>query len=98
MPDIEIDNLVINNKISIRSSNICKGIGLNMLSEIILYFQQKNNFYKIQNCGVKSNEELVRLCEYHIEAGTIELELQNAPFNLDGLIAESYSLKFDKLS
>ena len=98
MPDIEIDNLVINNKISIRSSNICKGIGLNMLSEIILYFQQKNNFHKIQNCGVKSNEELVRLCEYHIEAGTIELQLQNAQFNLDGLIAESYSLKFDQLS
>ncbi len=98
MPDIEIDKLVLNKKISIRSSNACKGIGLNMLSEVISYFQEHKHFYKIQNCGAKSNDELVRLCEYHIEEGTLELPIQNIPIDLEEIIAESNATKFEELS
>lgn len=98
MPDIEIDDLIINKKISIRSSNLCKAIWLNKLSDIIGFYLENGNFHKIKNCGIKSNDELVRLCKYHIELGTFDLPVQNRPVDLVDINNESGPLKYNLLS
>ena len=98
MPDIEIDQLVINKKISIRSSNICKKIGLTNLSNIISYFLENKNFFKIQNCGVKSNDELVRLCENYIKQDNLLIPLNSITLTNVETNVITNTIKFDELS
>ena len=57
-----IDEIFISNKISVRTRNICKNNGLNDLQSIINFYNDKNSFLNLRNCGRKSNEELISLC------------------------------------
>lgn len=60
-----VDNL------SVRSFNICKYNNLNSLSDILIYYNKNKSFINLRNCGRRSNEELIGLCEKH-ESITIE--------------------------
>lgn len=57
-----IDEIFISNKISVRTRNICKNNGLYDLQSIINFYNDKNSFLNLRNCGRKSNEELISLC------------------------------------
>jgi hypothetical protein len=62
-----IDEIFLCKKISIRTRNICKYNGLNDLQSIINYYRNKSTFLNLRNCGRKSNEELILLCEDSIK-------------------------------
>lgn len=56
-----IDEIYKNEKISVRSYNVCKYNGLKTLKEIIKFYIENRSFYKLRNCGKRSNEELIEL-------------------------------------
>ncbi len=49
--------------LSVRSKNILQKVRINSKQNLIDYFLEHNHFFKIQNCGKKSNDELVSLCQ-----------------------------------
>lgn len=49
-------------KISVRTYNICKSNDLNTISEIKDFYLKNKSFEKLQNCGRKSNMELIGIC------------------------------------
>lgn len=57
-----IDEIYNNKKISVRTYNICKSNDLNTISEIKDYYFKNRSFEKLQNCGRKSNMELIGIC------------------------------------
>ncbi|EAQ48534.1 hypothetical protein [Leeuwenhoekiella blandensis] len=57
-----IDEIHNNKKISVRTYNVCKSNDLNTISEIKDYYLKNRSFEKLQNCGRKSNMELIGIC------------------------------------
>lgn len=51
---------------SVRSSNICLRYRLNNLGELCDFYRKHKDFSRFKNLGVKSNNELINLCEAHI--------------------------------
>ncbi|CEN35303.1 helicase associated domain-containing protein [Capnocytophaga cynodegmi] len=75
-----IDEIYNNQEISVRSYNVCMYSGLNTVTELIEYYLRYNNFCKLRNCGQKSNEELVSICNKYqafIEKGEIIRNIKN---------------------
>lgn len=57
-----IDEIYKNEEISVRSYHICKYNELNSISDLKKYYYKNKSFEKLRNCGRKSNEELIELC------------------------------------
>ena len=49
--------------LSVRSQNICEWNNLEDLVSILHYYWENNDFFKLRNCGQKSNTELISLCK-----------------------------------
>jgi predicted oxidoreductase len=69
--------------ISTRSINVCISEGLKTIGELLKFYSEKRKkFSLIRNCGVKSEEELERICEkykkydFSIVKGRPEREIQ----------------------
>lgn len=58
----DIENL------SVRTCNICKYNGLLDLKKILQYFWENGDFKKLRNCGSKSNQELINICNKYKNA------------------------------
>jgi mannose-6-phosphate isomerase-like protein (cupin superfamily) len=59
-----IEDLKFLEGLSTRSVNVCLSIGLKSLGELLrFYCEKRKKFSLIGNCGVKSEEELINLCE-----------------------------------
>ncbi|GFD75174.1 hypothetical protein KUL113_45940 [Tenacibaculum sp. KUL113] len=63
-----IDEIYKKNKISIRTYHVCKYNNFNSIKDLKEYYFEHKSFDKLQNCGRKSNEELIEICnKYQVE-------------------------------
>jgi hypothetical protein len=63
MNDMQLEELIEKEELSIRSKNACIKANLHSLQSIMNYYLQHGTFTAIKNCGGLSNFELIRLCE-----------------------------------
>ena len=80
-------------QMSVRSYNVCKKYCLNTIESLVRYYQANETFKDLDNCGEKSNKELIRICEGYSDSpikdnpeNTFEEEkarIQNAVSNLN---------------
>lgn len=57
-----IDEIYKKEEISVRSYHVCKHNELNSISDLKKYYYKNRSFEKLRNCGRKSNEELIEIC------------------------------------
>lgn len=57
-----IDEIYKKKEISVRSYNVCKYNELHSVSDLKKYYYKNKSFEKLRNCGRKSNEELIEIC------------------------------------
>ncbi|EDM45727.1 hypothetical protein SCB49_07957 [unidentified eubacterium SCB49] len=73
-----IDDIYRKEEISVRSYRVCKNNKLNSINDLKEYYFKHKSFDKLRNCGRKSNEELIEICNryqgYHFE--NIETEIK----------------------
>ena len=62
---MKIEEFYKRKEISVRSYHVCKYNNLNSLRDLKEYFDIHNSFDKLKNCGKKSNEELIRVCNIY---------------------------------
>lgn len=62
-----IDEINKKGEISVRSYNVCKQNNLNSVKDLIKYLTKRKTFISLRNCGRKSNEELLEICEKYRE-------------------------------
>jgi len=60
---MKIYTIFKNNKLSVRSYNICRNNNLHSIKDLQAYYLKHNSFYNLSHCGKKSNQELVHICE-----------------------------------
>lgn len=91
-----IEDIYNNKKISVRTYNICKSNDLNTISEIKDYYFKNRSFEKLQNCGRKSNMELIGICiRYMSESPEKENSNQD---NLEENKKDSFKKTIDSLT
>lgn len=82
-----IDEIYKNEEISVRSYHVCKYNELNSISDLKKYYYKNKSFEKLRNCGRKSNEELIELCnkypDNYFENKEVEVKTENP---LNGII------------
>ncbi|MVO09171.1 hypothetical protein GOQ30_08355 [Flavobacterium sp. TP390] len=86
-----IDYIYKNEEISVRSYHLCKYNELHTISDLKKYYYKNNSFYKLRNCGRKSNEELIDICnkyqneyiEYSENLSKEKKTLKNINLNLN---------------
>lgn len=49
--------------LSVRAYNFCRGADLMSLDKIMAFYSEKGSFMGARNCGVKTNKELIAVCE-----------------------------------
>lgn len=57
-----IDEIHRKKEISVRSYHVCKYNNINTLKDIKEYYLKHKSFDQLRNCGRKSNEELIKIC------------------------------------
>jgi len=57
-----IDEIYRKEEISVRSYHVCKYNNLNSIKNLKEYYYKHKSFSKLRNCGRKSNEELIEIC------------------------------------
>lgn len=79
-----IDEIYKEGNLSIRSYHVCKYNNIETIYDLKEYFVKNKSFTKFRNCGRKSDEELIKLCNsYYLEGidsiynETEELILEN---------------------
>ncbi|MBW8243155.1 hypothetical protein K1F50_10115 [Muricauda oceani] len=71
-----IDEIYKKEEISVRSYHICKYNKLNSISDLKKYYHLKKSFEGLQNCGRKSNEELINICNRYQDEVTENREIE----------------------
>lgn len=83
-----IDEIFLKQEISVRSYHVCKYNELNSISDLNKYYYKNKSFVKLRNCGRKSNEELIEICnkyaDEYFENKEIEVKEENP---LKGIIS-----------
>ncbi|RKE90288.1 helicase associated domain-containing protein [Ichthyenterobacterium magnum] len=76
-----IDEIYKKEEISVRSYHVCKYNELNSISDLKKYYYKNKSFEKLRNCGRKSNEELIEICNKYpddnFENKEIEVKKEN---------------------
>lgn len=76
-----IDEIYKKEEISVRSYHVCKYNELNSISDLKKYYYKNKSFEKLRNCGRKSNEELIEICnkypDDYYENKEIEVKEEN---------------------
>lgn len=89
-----IEELAKVEKLGVRSCNACKFIGILNLKDLIEFHLKNGDFLNIRNCGHKSNDELINICQkyqrFKIDDGII-----NERDNLNNI--EYQNLNFKKI-
>ncbi len=70
--DISLKDLAFIEDLSIRSINICNNSDLTSLNRIMDFYKKKKSFMTIRNCGSKTENELIELCEKYAKQASIE--------------------------
>src|SRR5690554_6457244 len=82
-----LEEIYKNEEISVRSYNVCRYNGLDTIGKLKEYYLKNHSFDNLRNCGRKSNEELIKICEKYeplILSSTIE---QNIPNPLEEIVS-----------
>ncbi|MFD0931288.1 Helicase associated domain protein [Psychroflexus salinarum] len=83
-----IDEIYKKEEISVRSYNVCKYNELYSVPDLKKYYYKNKSFEKLRNCGRKSNEELIDICnkyqDEYIENKEIEIKKEKP---LKGIIS-----------
>src|ERR1035437_3876444 len=61
--DLTLDELFENDILSIRAVNVCRANGLDSLVKIIGFYKKCSDFTMLKNCGRKSENQLIGICE-----------------------------------
>tara|TARA_R110000868_G_scaffold411457_2_gene704247 strand:- start:262 stop:2475 length:2214 start_codon:yes stop_codon:yes gene_type:complete len=76
-----IDEIYRKEEISVRSYHVCKYNNLNSVKDLKEYYYKHKSFDKLRNCGRKSNEELIEICNKYqgeyLENREIEIKKEN---------------------
>lgn len=76
-----IDEIYKKEEISVRSYHVCKYNELHSVSDLKKYYYKNKSFDKLRNCGRKSNEELIDICnkyqDEYIENRETETKKEN---------------------
>lgn len=76
-----IDEIYKKEEISVRSYHVCKYNELNSISDLKKYYYENKSFEKLRNCGRKSSEELIEICNKYpddnFENKEIEVKKEN---------------------
>lgn len=76
-----IDEIYKKEEISVRSYHVCKYNELHSVSDLKKYYYKNKSFEKLRNCGRKSNEELIDICnkyqDEYIENRETETKKEN---------------------
>ena len=74
-------NISIKELLSVRSYHVCKYNNLNSLKDLKEYYFINKSFNKLRNCGRKSDEELIEICNKyqlnHFDNQETEIKLKN---------------------
>ena len=74
LTNYHIDELISSEQLSERTKNVCKKGSLDTLYKILIYYLKNENFKKIQNCGEKTDKELIAMSEKFISEYNISME------------------------
>lgn len=81
IPNYTLEQLAEIEDLGIRSQNACKYFNLDTLKDIIYYYKKNGDFLKVRNCGRKSNDELIKVCNkyegFFIDELTTQIEEEN---------------------
>lgn len=67
-------------EISVRAYNICVENNLNNLGELIDYKENYSDFYRLNRCGKKTNDELVNLANKEIKISNCKSDMEDKIF------------------
>ncbi len=73
--DILLEELIEIEWLSVRSINICKDAGLISLNRILDFYSKKGSFMSIRNCGTKTDQELIEICEKYLAGNPVNIEV-----------------------
>lgn len=62
-----IDKIYRNKEISVRSYNVCKYNDIESVQDLQNYYNKHKSFDNLRNCGRKSNEELIIVCNKYFK-------------------------------
>ncbi|GAB1450016.1 hypothetical protein MASR2M47_00720 [Draconibacterium sp.] len=62
-PNYTLEFLCDLENLGVRGYNACKSFNLLTLNDLIAFYNANGDFLKVRNCGKKSNEELITICE-----------------------------------
>ena len=85
---MEIPEICLTEILSTRTYNICINNNLIKLDDIIKYYEINKSFYKIKNCGRRSNEELIDVCLKYKNTDYFKSLLTNDKKNISEIIPE----------
>jgi len=60
--DLTLEEVALLEDLSVRSINVCQSQGINSLKELLTHFYNNKSFLDIRNCGLKSEKELIDIC------------------------------------
>ncbi len=76
-----IDGIYRKEEISVRSYHVCKYNDINSVKDLKDYYYKYKSFDKLRNCGRKSNEELIEICNKYqgeyLENREIQIKKEN---------------------
>jgi hypothetical protein len=78
--DISLKELADIEKMSVRAVNICYKIGLNSLNKILRFYQLAGDFKSVQNCGQRTENELIFICKKYLNGYTLLQSSLELPF------------------
>lgn len=84
---MNIEEIYNNDEINVRSLNLCRYNGLHSAKELIEYFKIHYSFLKLRNCGRRSNEELIKVCEKYLLSVEHDMEaIEHSEISVENLI------------
>jgi hypothetical protein len=73
-----IDKIYSDGNLSVRSYNVCKDNGIQNVIDLKEFYERSKSFRFLRNCGPKSNQELLELCdEFNQNSNSISPVLTN---------------------
>lgn len=81
-----IDELYYKEDLSVRSYNICRFNGLDSIDKLKEYYLTNHSFEKLRNCGRRSNEELIEVCEKYLASSYFNEDVNIKKFQIDEIV------------
>lgn len=78
--DMSLAELANVEEMSVRAVNICYSLGLDTFSKILQFYQQGGDFKSVRNCGQRTENELLFICEKYLGRHAYQKPLPELPF------------------